>query len=299
MRKYVLVQLAVFLALGLVPAGLQSSGSRTQVPSSVITAGLVAQPLPPDKGTPDWESAKEIKTIDPAPGGKMQWDPRTGRIRVGDLEEDGHDVRGYVYRGGVVVAQVRRGGKGHYREAAIRGYKPGDNATYDFRVCLKKKGGHDGYCNTTSTSRQFKPDKETDNCSSLPEEAEKYCNKGKKDKSKSGPGELYSTGRPNIPAPPAGKAPAVNDKPDNLLPEGHANNRPAAIDESAGKVLGWLTWTVYGACVVGFFLVGARMAIHHKRGEASEHGVSLAWVAIACLVPAIATYFIYLLIKPL
>ena len=281
-----------------VPAGLQSGvGSPAQ--GSVITVGRAAQPLPPDNGPPDWESAKEIKTIDPDPGGKIQWDPRTGRIRVGDLEEDGHDVRGYAYRGGVVVAQVRRGGKGHFREAAIRGYEPGKKVTYDFRVCLKKKGGHDGYCNTTSTSRNFKPDKETDNCSSVIGPAGDYCDKGKKKKNGTDPGELYSTEKPNVPAPPNGSAPKVNDKPDKLLSEGHAKDRPAAIDESAGKILGWVTWTVYGACVLGFFGVAARMAIRHKRGEAGEHGASLAWVAIACIVPAAATYFVYLLIKPL
>jgi hypothetical protein len=43
-------------------------------------------------------------------------------------------------------------------------------------------------------------------------------------------------------------------------------------------IVQWVAWTVLAVCVLGVLLVGARMALAHRRGEGAEHAVGLAYV---------------------
>lgn len=54
-----------------------------------------------------------------------------------------------------------------------------------------------------------------------------------------------------------------------------------------GKVETLLKWGVWGAltcCVAGFIIIGARMAISHKRGEGGAHMMSMAIVGFAAVL---------------
>jgi hypothetical protein len=48
--------------------------------------------------------------------------------------------------------------------------------------------------------------------------------------------------------------------------------------EGIVTIVQWVAWTVLAVCVLGVLLVGARMAVAHRRGEGAEHAVSLAYV---------------------
>ncbi|SFL26972.1 hypothetical protein [Geodermatophilus ruber] len=48
--------------------------------------------------------------------------------------------------------------------------------------------------------------------------------------------------------------------------------------EGIATIVQWVAWTVLAVCVVGVLLVGARMALAHRRGEGAEHALSLAYV---------------------
>jgi hypothetical protein len=48
--------------------------------------------------------------------------------------------------------------------------------------------------------------------------------------------------------------------------------------EGIVTIVQWVAWTVLAVCVVGVLLVGARMALAHRRGEGADHAVSLAYV---------------------
>jgi hypothetical protein len=43
-------------------------------------------------------------------------------------------------------------------------------------------------------------------------------------------------------------------------------------------IVQWVAWTVLAVCVLGVLLVGARMALAHRRGEGADHAVGLAYV---------------------
>lgn len=50
------------------------------------------------------------------------------------------------------------------------------------------------------------------------------------------------------------------------------------------KVLGWGAWVVSAVCVGGVFIVAAKMAISHHRGEGGQHAAGLAWVLGGCVL---------------
>ncbi|WP_344586496.1 hypothetical protein [Actinomadura vinacea] len=338
-----------------------------QAPGRVTTVGLAALKAPVD-----WDKTKNIRTIDGDPGGQLQWDPETGRVRVCDVEDDGHYVRGYAYKKGVAVARVRAGEKGKCDEAST-GYKSGEGARYDLVVCLATENG-EGYCNNSTSGTWPKAERSEDDCEKL--DGKKYIecvggvdqacgnlttNPGEKKrciknggeikepegcellppflqpagcgggggsgggsdsgdgncallsgKAKevclgdsrnrvgggSGSGGLYSTEKPDVPAPPNG-SPGDKD-PYVTLPRGHAEG-VSAVAGPLAPLLRWLVWTVLGACVLGFMLVGGNMAIKHKRSEAGAHAAGLGWVMLASVVAAsgAAVAFISLLIDPL
>lgn len=53
-------------------------------------------------------------------------------------------------------------------------------------------------------------------------------------------------------------------------------------------LLGWAKWLASGIGVLGLIVVGAMMAISHRRGTGGEHGSAFAWVLGGCVVIASA-----------
>jgi len=56
------------------------------------------------------------------------------------------------------------------------------------------------------------------------------------------------------------------------------------------KIMSWGAWGVFGVCVVGVLLSGAKMAVDRQRGGGhGEHGASLAWTLVGCVVAGSAS----------
>ncbi|RFU22990.1 hypothetical protein [Geodermatophilus marinus] len=54
--------------------------------------------------------------------------------------------------------------------------------------------------------------------------------------------------------------------------------------EGVVTIVSWVAWTVLALCVLGVLLVGARMALAHRRGDGAEHAVSLGYVLGAAVL---------------
>ena len=324
---------AVFFGLVVVlcSVGLFRAPVTEASPSAAV--GLAAAWAPAD-----WPDTDEIKTVDGKPGGKLQWDPESGRARVCDIEPDSHYVRGYVIKDGETVATMQANEKGKCDEPDS-GYRLAKGEKYDFKVCLGSEKG-EGYCNTSDTDKWPKADRKEDYCADNFSGAELVkCQGGDspcelipggpaKDYCEQGTGEsnssdlckkrdalpksltmscealegLHPSGKPNAMAPPkSGPGKDINDRPEETLKlDGHAK-RPAAVAEPVARLTRWLVWFALGACVFGFLLVGGNMALKHKRAEAGAHAAGLGWVMIACLVAGsgLVMGLISLLIDPL
>ena len=61
-------------------------------------------------------------------------------------------------------------------------------------------------------------------------------------------------------------------------------------------VMGWVSWGVTFLCIIGIFLVAAKMAFSHRRGEGSEAVGQLGWVMGACVLIAAAGPIVNVLI---
>ncbi|MEU8302856.1 hypothetical protein AB0C84_04780 [Actinomadura sp. NPDC048955] len=288
----------VRLAVDAFPAG--------RVPGRVATVGLAALGAPVD-----WDKTDDIETIDTDPGGKLQFDPETGRIRVCDHNSDGHLARGYALVDGEEVVSVRAGEKGKCDEAQIPNYKRTTEPKYQLKVCLRRSDSDpDGYCNTSNTAQWPKEDKKNDSCWDLKTDQEKidcvggveeYCNQWQHT-SGMFPKQCikdHSDKQTKVLKPPVGRKPDINARPDAALPRGHAKG-VGAITEPVEPLLRWLLWTALTACVLGFILIGGNMALKHKRGEFGAHAVGLGWVMIACVMAGsgLAIAFISLLVDP-
>lgn len=260
---------------------------------------------------PDWDEMDTIKTVDADPGGSLKWDPKTKQVRVCDDEEDGHLVRGYVIADGNEVVRIRAGAKGKCYVKRVEGYKAAE--PYIFKICLAKSDEEpDGYCNFSTNSTWPKAERNEGHCDGIDDAQEKiecvggvneYCSLAwevdamfpEHCKREHGPKEETQALKP-----PTGRKPDVNARPDASLPRGHAAKAPE-ITEPLRPVLRWLVWTALGACVLGFILVGGKMALKHKRAEAGAYAAELGWVAVACVMAGsgLAIAFISLLIDPL
>ncbi|WP_329519225.1 hypothetical protein [Spirillospora sp. NBC_01491] len=302
----------VQLSIGALPAA--------QAPGQVTTVALVALP------EPHWGAAEKIETIDTDPGGFLKWDRASGRIQICDRNKDGHLVRGRVFLDGSPLTLrilstkkmnklLRIGNKGDCREAAIPNYKVPKKGKplYKFQVCLARSNEDlDGYCNTSDSKEWPVVERENNACwkDGMSEQdkitcvggVEEYCDQWqhpsgmfpeqcKKDATK-----LMKETKLR---PAVGRPPDINARPDLALPRGHPADigkvtRPVAI------MLRWLVWTVLGGCVAGFVVVGGRMTIKHKRGEAGANFTELGWVVIASVSAAsgVAIAFVSLLVDP-
>ena len=63
---------------------------------------------------------------------------------------------------------------------------------------------------------------------------------------------------------------------------------------SAGflRILRWAAWVAFAVCVLGVIITGARMAISARRGEGGEHGATLLWVLVGCILIGSASGFV-------
>ncbi|MFG2084862.1 MULTISPECIES: hypothetical protein [unclassified Spirillospora] len=301
------------------PAGQFSPGPvrlAVEAAPAVLGSQRVAVGLAAAKAPVDWDETDEIKTVDGDPGGKLQWHPASGRVRVCDVEGDGKDVRGYVTRGGKVVATMRAGEKGKCDEPDS-GYKLALIVKYGLKVCLGSDEGV-GYCNTSDTTKWPDADRQEDYCKDnfsgaelvkcqggdspcdkIKGPAKEYCQRGTGERKYE---NVFPSGKPWIkPPPPGGSKKSINDRPEEELElRGHAENA-SEVAEPLRVLNGWLVWFALGACMLGFMLVGGNMALKHKRGEVGAHAANLGWVLLACLIAGsgLVMGLISLLFEPL
>ncbi|MBB6398177.1 hypothetical protein BKA00_005091 [Actinomadura coerulea] len=273
-----------------------------QGPVRVRTAGFAAL-----RAEIDWDKTEDIESIDTDPGGKLQFDPESGRIRICDANSDDHVARGYAILDGKEVAFAHIGSKGHCKEAEIPDYKRTTN--YQFKVCIARSNSDpDGYCNTSNTTQWPKEDKKNDSCWDLKTDQEKidcvggvkeFCNQWQHT-SGMFPKQCekdHADKKSSVLRPPTNRKPDVNARPDASLPRGHAKG-VGAVTEPIQPLLQWMVWTALTACVLGFILVGGNMGLKHKRGEFGAHATDLKWVLLACVMAGsgLALAFVTLLI---
>lgn len=72
----------------------------------------------------------------------------------------------------------------------------------------------------------------------------------------------------------------------------HTHNDVASHAPGAAgltTVLGWVQWWALGFCVIGIMIVGARMGLQHRRGEAMTHIGRIGWVGAAAAAIGLAS----------
>ncbi|GAA0250546.1 hypothetical protein GCM10009527_053640 [Actinomadura nitritigenes] len=284
--------------------------TTVQVPDRVTAAGLAAKPAPPGSCDSNWDDMKNIRTSDPDPGGKFQFNPCTHQVRISDTEKDGHLVRGGVALGGTLVVRLRAAGNPAEDVATIPHYDP--KQMYIFKVCLAGSDkDDDSYCDSSDSQHWPNADRGgPDPCYSWTGKgAEDNCHNGRKlfgfsDKDK----QKYEKWRDalrgpdlSVPTPklPVGRKPDINARPDLTLPRGQPGDA-GKITQPVAIMLRWLVWTVLGGCVAGFVIVGGRMTIRHRRGEFGANASELGWVVLAVVVAGsgMAIAFVSLLVDP-
>ncbi|SPT52140.1 Uncharacterised protein [Actinomadura madurae] len=114
-----------------------SAGSvPAQAAGRVVPAGF-AEP----RDNEYWDRMSDIHTVDGDPGGRLQFDPKSGRARVCDVEADNRDVFAQVSLGSKTIS-LRANGKGRCDEAEIpdvgsyQRNKKTKKMKYGFLVCL-------------------------------------------------------------------------------------------------------------------------------------------------------------------
>ena len=61
-------------------------------------------------------------------------------------------------------------------------------------------------------------------------------------------------------------------------------------------ILGWAKWVVTGIAVLGFMVVAGRMMIANRQHQGSDHGSSLGWIALGCVLLGVAPHIVGALI---
>ncbi|MBO2456328.1 hypothetical protein [Actinomadura violacea] len=77
--------------------------------------------------------------------------------------------------------------------------------------------------------------------------------------------------------------PASADPGTNVVPDPGGSSEPP-FKAALFKMVQWGMWGALLCCVVGFIVIGARMALQHKRGEGGGHVGSMAIVGFATVV---------------
>lgn len=284
--------------------------TAVQAPGRVTAAGLAAKPAPSGSCDANWDHMKNIRTSDPDPGGKFQFNPCTHQVRISDTEKDGHLVRGGVALDGVLVVTLRAAGNPAEDVATIPHYDP--KKLYIFKVCLAGSDiQDDSYCDSSDNQHWATPDRGgPDPCYSVvaTKGAEDNCRNGRKlfgysdkdkEKYEKWKNALRGPDLKNINRPPVGRKPDINARPDLSLPRTQPGDA-GKMTQPVAIMLRWLVWTVLGGCVAGFVIVGGRMTIRHKRGELGANASELGWVVLAVVVAGsgMAIAFVSLLVDP-
>lgn len=79
-----------------------------------------------------------------------------------------------------------------------------------------------------------------------------------------------------------------------VLDPGEGAPPPGA--EGIVTIVQWVAWVVLAACVVGVLLVGARMAVAHRRGEGASYAAELGLVLGAAVLVSSASALIAALV---
>jgi hypothetical protein len=96
------------------------------------------------------------------------------------------------------------------------------------------------------------------------------------------------------PTPPLAPDPTLPLTPDPSPTQGTGvydpgiGSAPPALVAHAHLILDIIAWSATAACVAGFLITAAMMAISHHRGGGSDHFANLGKVATACIVVATA-----------
>jgi hypothetical protein len=285
--------------------------TAVRAPGRAATAA--AKPAPPDcrgSGSDNWDDMENIRTSDPDPGGKFQFNPCTHQVRISDTEKDGHLVRGGVALDGILVVTLRAAGNPSEDIATIPDYDPKE--LYIFKVCLAGSDrDDDSYCDSSDNQHWPKADRGgPDPCYSVvaTKGAEDNCHNGRelfgysekdKEKYEKWKNALRGPDLAHVIRPPTGRKPDINARPDLSLPRNQPGDVKKVV-QPVGIMLRWLVWTALGACVAGFVVVGGRMTIRHRRGEVGANAAELGWVVLATFVAGsgLAIAFVTLLVDP-
>jgi hypothetical protein len=87
---------------------------------------------------------------------------------------------------------------------------------------------------------------------------------------------------------------AVLLAPTGVLDPGEGVPPPGA--EGIVTMVQWVAWVVLALCVVGILMIGGRMALAHRRGEAAEHAAGLAMVLGGALLVGSASALVAALV---
>ena len=67
--------------------------------------------------------------------------------------------------------------------------------------------------------------------------------------------------------------------------------------EALGTVLNWVFWIALFACLLSLIMVGAQVALAHRRGEGLEHASGIAKVIAGIIIITGASGFVNLLLN--
>lgn len=67
--------------------------------------------------------------------------------------------------------------------------------------------------------------------------------------------------------------------------------------EALGTVLNWVFWIALFACLLSLIMVGAQVAMAHRRGEGMEHAAGIAKVIGGIIIITGASGFVNLLLN--
>ncbi|WP_192759502.1 hypothetical protein [Actinomadura algeriensis] len=263
----------------------RSSADLARLAAHTVPAGRTALREP----SSEWEAAGKIWSAD-GDGATLQWNAENGVVRVCDNDQDGASAYAEVSgaENGVNISFFADG----YLHCDRRDVPVGDGVIYVLKVCLVMEGSthRDGErtdCNQVNSDEwpdtpvpvPYTPDPRCEElsggsrefCENPPEIIEEWDGEQQ--------GNIDTT-VPSVPDPPSGPPPGViDDYRDGAVPE-----LPEGVSQPLATIERGVAWVGLGGCVVGFMIVGARMAIKHRQGEVEDHLTGLAWVVIASIV---------------
>jgi hypothetical protein len=249
---------------------------------------------------------RAMYTTDDDHAGAMEWRPAggSGTVKVCDEKDDDYLVRVKVtLENSTLDSATAIEGDGNCSIGSVPPVlnRSGDQK-YLFEICLVRRlDDREWACNETDSAswpKNMWPDGKPP-CHKVPSWYTSDDPKKNNDLKKCVLGEDITAQDPMEPVrPPAWRPGNPNARPDDELRHGRA--APPKVGEPLYLLLDYISWLVWAGCMAGFIIVGGKMAIKHKRGEAGAHATGMAWVLIACAVTgsSLATGLIALLIRP-